>query len=225
MLNHEEAQELIKTGLQLYDNFVSLNTYHFHEHSLDYFFIEKTGFILNDDYQSVKTYHQKVITETRQLLHKLNQTDICPTLNQRMQEVYNNIEKIKIKKPFIGEFKIIESLNQFLKPIIDKYYDYIGYFQTLIQNKNREAVKVVEVLNDYLQTIGVYAISCQEGDEWEEFVFSPQKYVKDNKTSQEEKVGLIHDVLLYAYAIDISGFDEPYILHKGEASIWVLEGE
>ena len=221
MLDHENARKLIQTGQQLYDEFVSLNTYQFLENSLEYFFIEKTGFILNDDYQSIKVYHQKVVTETNQLLHKLNQTDICQTFNQRMQEVYNKIDKIKIEE----QPHLVSSLKQLLKPIVEKYYDYVGYFQTLIQNKNREAVQIVEVLNNYLQTIGVYAISCQEGDEWEEYVFSPQKNVNNNKTTQKEKEGMIHHVFSYAYAIDIAGQNEPYILHQGEASIWVLEGE
>ena len=231
MINHDEANKLIEKANQLYDRYVALNTYQFHDNSLDYFFIEKTDFSLKEDIESVRSYYQKVMTETKKMIHQLDQlhltTNISDRFKENIQRVYAQISNIEIKKPLFSKFDVRNAINAFLKPIVASYYDYVDYFKTNIDSKNKEAVDIVAILNDYLKEVGVYSIGCAEGDEWQDLIFEPQIHVTDNITTDPSKDGCIHRLYAYAYVIDIQNqnTNEPYILHKGEVSVWKLEGE
>ena len=229
MIDHNEAHQLIENANQLYDQFVALNTYHFYENTLEYFFIEKTEYKLNDDIESVREYFYKVLKEIEKLLEQFNQfytsQDIIYNFEQRMRRIYQQIQKLKIEKPLFHSFDFQKALNEFLKPIVATYFDYIDYFQSCIDSKNKQAVDIIQMINEFMQTIGIFSISCHEGDEWDELVFNPQTHVSDNMTMDQTKEGCVHHLYAYAYAIDVDTLNKPYILHKGEVSIWKRKGE
>lgn len=219
-MDYDNAKKLIDQGQQLYHEYLQKNVYPFKEHSLEYFMIPPQK--INISMYSVCSYHQYVLSQMSFMLQELkdyNQLkDTTQRVYQRFERIYQSIQKCDTDD-FIHYFATT------LKTIMQGYCDYVNYFQSYIEKKNYRIIKIIHILNQFLSHIGIYSLTCQEGDLWDDIAYLPEVNVSDNITHDMTKVDCVHRVYLYAYAIFPSSFDTPYVIHNGVVSLWKLEGE
>ncbi|WP_294581283.1 hypothetical protein [uncultured Thomasclavelia sp.] len=224
LLEHEKIKKIINEGNELYKQYLSLNTYQFKENSLEYFFIPKNKDILNGDIETVKNYHQYTLTLLQDLIKELDKINdkegIANRVKERMQRVYDKIATKKIVKPTFSKFDIQKYFNEVTKEIIEAYIDYLDYLQSQIEQKNKTAVNIVEMLNSFLQRINIYSVTCNDGDDWDELKFEPEINVIDNITDDKNKIDTIHKVYRYCYLIDYNSLGNSFVLYPGKTSIW-----
>lgn len=224
LLEHEKIKKIINEGNELYKQYLSLNTYQFKENSLEYFFIPQNKDILNGDIETVKNYHQYTLTLLQDLIKELDKINdkegIANRVKERMQRVYDKIATKKIVKPTFSKFDIQKYFNEVTKEIIEAYIDYLDYLQSQIEQKNKTAVNIVEMLNSFLQRINIYSVTCNDGDDWDELKFEPEINVIDNITDDKNKIDTIHKVYRYCYLIDYNSLGNSFVLYPGKTSIW-----
>lgn len=228
MMDRDKAKELIVKGKDLVEEYKETNSYKFKENTLDYFSLNESTLEIGNDYEELLQYYKKFDEALNLLINELKQFNDSKKLSQklynRLVETQNriniNFDEIKNKRPI----DFIDYLNKIIKPIVKIYGDYFETFKLYIEQKNETTVKIVSMFNDFLEKVGIYTISCKEGDAWDDRTFDPEKYVSDNITDDKTKVDCIHHFYRYAYAIHVKNQEEPCILQKGKVSIWKLGG-
>ena len=228
MMDRDKAKELIVKGKDLVEKYKETNSYKFKENTLDYFSLNESTLEIGNDYEELLKYYKKFDEALNLLINELKQFNDSKKLSQklynRLVETQNriniNFDEIKNKRPI----DFIDYLNKIIKPIVKIYGDYFETFKLYIEQKNETTVKIVSMFNDFLEKVGIYTISCKEGDSWDDRTFDPEKYVSDNITDDKTKVDCIHHFYRYTYAIHVKNQEEPCILQKGKVSIWKLGG-
>ena len=176
------------------------------------------------DIETVKNYHQYTLTLLQDLIKELDKINdkegIANRVKERMQRVYDKIATKKIVKPTFSKFDIQKYFNEVTKEIIEAYIDYLDYLQSQIEQKNKTAVNIVEMLNSFLQRINIYSVTCNDGDDWDELKFEPEINVIDNITDDKNKIDTIHKVYRYCYLIDYNSLGNSFVLYPGKTSIW-----
>lgn len=100
--------------------------------------------------------------------------------------------------------------------LIDKFMEAasIGIFK-LHSQVDRD---MLEKVNHFLSTLGIWTVTLHEGDEMNYEYFQPLPYEEGNGTSDERLREKVFRVYRYAYVM--GGGETPYLVYAGSAGVW-----